>query len=242
MQAKTEVKINDVTKEFIKSEEHYNDSLELLQDALKAYNGSLWLLDVEDSLLTNLQSEVTNLKKISNQLLKNINPETQKSSTNIEWKECREERVRLVSSFYESYEYYKLLFKQYEQQLKINRAPFDTIDQWLKIHELKAGNLDSLLRLPIQRGMRYKLLITEGTKNTIQFEKQNKEAFNVLEQSLVRTNSTGAQKSGGFKLGDGLRYLFNWPRKEESSKKVKKAIVQVEDDEFMNTLKLKILK
>ncbi|KTD21813.1 RhoGEF domain-containing protein [Legionella londiniensis] len=161
-------KMNDLPafKEIISTEETYNKSLTILYASLNVEENIK-----QNSTLQKIKPVILNLQKTSNDLITHLKKLgdlfSQDEVNKEELLSLRDEREKLKKNFYINYLQYEPLFKTYSEELINKTKDFKDINIYIINHKENKNklNLHSHLIMPIQRGMRYQLLISELAKS-----------------------------------------------------------------------------
>lgn len=194
---------NLVFQESIKTEQHYNNTLTLLETAFGACDVS------NNPNLSNFKRLITPLKVISDQLLANVLTAVDVSTT--DGSILREQRKQLITAFFKAYKDYAQSYNDFCAVTK--KSPEHAA---VASHLGKQG-LESLLIQPIQRGPRYMLLIAETAKNNKHVDETNLNELDTLLSivkdflaSINQNVDTPKSTNKEYELGDHTKALIDW--------------------------------
>lgn len=205
-----------IIKEMVSTESSYNQSLELLDSAFSQDES------VQNSpILMQLKSIISSLKNISDMLLVNVNKGLNEAISPEERLKLKIERAQLMKAFFHAYQSYPALYNVYLVDCKSSPVVFETLNARILQDTNQVFGLASLLIQPIQRGIRYEMLIKELLKQSADLPKKNVNELEELQifiaDSLNMANSVmvdiNPQKSAittsepePYKFGDYSRY------------------------------------
>jgi hypothetical protein len=204
-----------------KKELHQNPAIEELLTTEKTYNAELTRLALvlgskfvkTENFLRKFCEPVVELKDLSDRLLKNINSAIDGDISERERGILREDRPRLIERFFKVLVTYALLYDEF-CKIQKNAPDFQEIEGELKRLSNGLGLLPHLIT-PIQRGPRYKLLISEIQKLNTSLEDTHRsecdEVVKTLSTNLTKVNSAMEKKEPektGYQFGDVSRFLY----------------------------------
>lgn len=219
---------NLVIQEMLGTETTYNNGLGLLQTALRVE-----LNNGNNEFLKKIETQINELKTISDQLLVNVRNATSQKIDDVERNTLRAERIQLLKSFFNAYQEYTPLYNQYTQLRKDNPSQFNRINGDIKSNNPNKLGLQDLLVSPVQRGPRFALLLDATLKNNDFIEEESlielKKTKELISQLLIDSNSSQGshtiEKNPGYQFGDVTRSLFSFFKPADA---VKKAPVEIQ--------------
>lgn len=187
--AKREIMANQVIREMIETEVTYNKGLALLELAL----GKPELVN-KHNYLKQFQGLITDLKKISDALLKNVNEAVTSTVTEEKRTELRTDRKELLKAFFSNYQSYSLLYNKFLKTTQDYPDQFQPIDQFIRKQSGGKLTFQDYLIMPFQRGPRYQMLIRETFRNSTNLDETNTREFEeltpLIANSLIEANNT----------------------------------------------------
>lgn len=194
---------NLVFQESMKTEQSYNDTLTLLDNAFDKSDLS------ENQNLSDFKKLIPPLKVISDQLLANVLKAVDLSTT--DGSVLRQQRQQLITAFFKAYKTYVQAYNVFCVASK-KEPEYAALSRHLGAHDL-----ESLLIQPIQRGPRYMLLISETVKNNKNVDETNLNELDAL-LSIVKdflasiNQSVNVPKSNKkeYEFGDYTKTLMDW--------------------------------
>ncbi|MFJ1269348.1 RhoGEF domain-containing protein [Legionella lytica] len=194
---------NPVFQESMKTEQSYNQTLTLLENAFDKSDVR------KNQNLSDFKKLIPPLKVISDQLLSNVIKAVDVSTT--DGSVLRQQRQQLITAFFKAYKDYVQAYNSFCVASK--KEP----EYAAVISHLGKHDLESLLIQPIQRGPRYMLLINETVKNNKGVDETNLNELDVLlsivKEFLVSINqSANVPKSNTkeYEFGDYTKALMDW--------------------------------
>ena len=229
MQKKTDKSIveNKVFQEIVTTEAVYNDSLKFLSTALfieKQYEKDP---TSSHSIFSKLEPMVTSLVQISDDLLLNVQKAIAAIDSSVR-EELKLERTEKLKEFFTLYKDYSSLYKEYTVEAQKNPDQFKRINYYMFQNSNPQLNFGSHFIMPIQRGVRYLMLVMAIQGNTVGIDEFNHEEFTqlklMLSNGLDEANSTMTmaesstpQKVYQYQFGDITRYILGWNSVQEST-------------------------
>lgn len=144
---------NRAINEMIRSEETYLNHIIVLFNCLDDE------LIENISVLKNYKPYLRKLINISEQLLKNIRSSLVQGNDSEQLNLLRSERTQILVSFFEIYPEVNHWYGMFAEKSKQRPDKFQEITDYVAKNTSDGQNLMSYLVMPVQRGMRYKLLI-----------------------------------------------------------------------------------
>jgi len=227
MQIKTDKSIieNKVFQEIVTTEAVYNDSLKFLSTALfmeKQYEKNA---TSPNPILSKLEPMVTFLEQISDDLLLNVQKAIATNDPSAR-EELKIERIEKLKQFFTVYKDYSSLYKEYTVEAQKNPDQFKRINFYMFQNSNPQLNFGAHFIMPIQRGVRYLMLVMAIQGNTVGIDEFNQEEFAqlkmMLSNGLDEANSTmpkaeSSKPQQGYQFGDITRYMLGLSSTQKST-------------------------
>jgi hypothetical protein len=225
-------------KEFISSEKSFGTSMLVLKKALE--NGEI---TPKSELMSTIYAIAKELAALSKKII--IHLDDTSDEVIQELRDLREERKEIVKQFFDIYKRYVTIYKQFIEEQKKDKTQFVSLNKHLTSNN-NGQTLPSLLIMPIQRGMRYTLLITELLKD--KSLDQNKITYlnkfsDELKDKLEQVNNELAELERGYRLGDytlkGISSTYSYFKSYfVSDEKPKEKVNNVDDAYYLGKISL----
>ena len=166
-----------ILQEMINTERTYNETLSLLGEAFsqeESVNGIPVLID--------FKRLISILKNISDELITNVTRATTENLSADERNNLQMQRIQLFKAFFIAYEQASRLYNTYSENYHENKEQFEKLDQFAVMNN--KSRFADLLVQPVQRGMRYALLVSEALNPKHQIPKGTLDKLNELKDVI----------------------------------------------------------